>query len=250
MCPFHTVGLTWSTFKTQKLNQRVVFFCHLKVYLGINNTKFLPHGIEVDSFSHPDFENKPGNDIMLLKLKTPATLNETVRIIDLPKPWNEKISKDCLVMGWGSSYFSNYSQSEDLKELNMALGDLTNCQPDILCREGNIGPAQGDSGGPLVCGDIAQGVVSFYLWKTKDYVTGYTRTSQHLLWINKIMRATHQIQRGIHIKGKAYYRVGRDDGYRGMHHKMEEARSHKEHITAYQASIEDRIRIFCGETAA
>lgn len=26
--------------------------------------------------------------------------------------------------------------------------------------------------------------------------------------------------------------------------------SHKEHITAYQASIEDRIRIFCGETAA
>ncbi|XP_056615216.1 granzyme-like protein 1 [Triplophysa dalaica] len=160
-----------------------------KVYLGVSDKKFLPHGIEVDSFPHPGFKNKPGNDIMLLKLKTPATLNKTVTIIDLPNPWNDKILKDCLVMGWGSMIHKHYSPSTVLRELNVTLKNLTHCfEPDVICNEDPFGPAQGDSGGPLVCKDIVMGIVSFNMEKTEGYLTGYTRVSQHLLWINEIMK--------------------------------------------------------------
>ncbi|XP_056615322.1 granzyme-like protein 1 [Triplophysa dalaica] len=161
----------------------------LKVYLGVSDTTLLPHGIEVDSFPHPGFENKPGNDIMLLKLKTPATLNKTVTIIDLPNPWNDKMFKDCLVMGWGSMVYKHYSPSTVLRELNVTLKNLAHCfEPDVICNEDPFGPAQGDSGGPLVCKDIVMGIVSFNLEKTEGYLTGYTRISQHLLWINEIMK--------------------------------------------------------------
>ncbi|XP_056614768.1 granzyme-like protein 1 [Triplophysa dalaica] len=163
--------------------------CTLKVYLGVIDTTLLPTGIEVNSFPHAGFENKPGNDIMLLKLKTPATLNKTVTIIDLPNPWNDKILKDCLVMGWGSMIYKHYSPSTVLRELNVTLKNLTHCfEPDVICNEDPFGPAQGDSGGPLVCKDIVMGIVSFNLEKTEGYLTGYTRISQHLLWINEIMK--------------------------------------------------------------
>ncbi|KAI7791096.1 granzyme-like protein 1 [Triplophysa rosa] len=162
---------------------------HLKVYLGVSDTTLLPTGIEVDSFPHSSFENKPGNDIMLLKLKTRATLNKTVTIIDLPNPWNDKILKDCLVMGWGSTKYDHYSPSTVLRELNVTLKDLTNCfEPDVICNEDPFGPSQGDSGGPLICGGIAMGIVSFHMKKTEGYLTAYTRVSQHLQWINEIMK--------------------------------------------------------------
>ncbi|KAA0712210.1 Mast cell protease 3 [Triplophysa tibetana] len=161
---------------------------HPKVYLGVSDTKFLPHGIEVDSFPHPDFKNSMGNDIMLLKLKTPVTLNKTVTIIDLPNPWNDKISKDCLVMGWGSTKYDHYSPSTVLKELNVTLTSDTNClEPDIICHKGKVGPSLGDSGGPFVCGGVAQGIVSFHINISGDYISGYTRITHHLLWIKTVM---------------------------------------------------------------
>jgi len=47
----------------------VVIFSHLKVYLGVNDTNFLPDGVAVDPIPHPHFiNNKPGHDIMLLKV--------------------------------------------------------------------------------------------------------------------------------------------------------------------------------------
>ncbi|XP_056615646.1 granzyme B-like [Triplophysa dalaica] len=163
-------------------------FRHPKVYLGVSDTKFLPHGIEVDSFPHPGFKNNMGNDIMLLKLKTPVTLNKTVTIIDLPNPWNDKISKDCLVMGWGSTIYDHDSPSTVLRELKVTLTSDANCgKPDIICHKGKVGPSLGDSGGPFICGGVAQGIVSFYIGISEDYISGYTRISQHLLWINKVM---------------------------------------------------------------
>uniref|UniRef100_A0A671M204 Si:ch211-212d10.1 n=1 Tax=Sinocyclocheilus anshuiensis TaxID=1608454 RepID=A0A671M204_9TELE len=72
----------------------------LMAYLEIDDTNFLPDGVEVDPLPHPEF-SITGHDILLLKLKTPATLNRTVNTITLPKPENEEISKDCMVMGWG-----------------------------------------------------------------------------------------------------------------------------------------------------
>ncbi|XP_016340670.1 granzyme-like protein 1 [Sinocyclocheilus anshuiensis] len=86
---------------------------HLMAYLEIDDTNFLPDGVEVDPLPHPEF-SITGHDILLLKLKTPATLNRTVNTITLPKPENEEISKDCMVMGWGWKKYDHVSPSNCL----------------------------------------------------------------------------------------------------------------------------------------
>ncbi|KAK2906955.1 hypothetical protein Q8A67_005940 [Cirrhinus molitorella] len=168
---------------------------HLMVYLGVNDTNFLPDGIEVDPIPHPKFSMKTGDhDIMLLKLKTPATLNKTVSIITFPKTENEEISKDCTVMGWGWQDYHHESPSSVLKEESVTLIDSANCgMADALCTEGSTGPARGDSGGPLVCGGVAQGIVSFYQkQKNGDHLAVYTHISHYLPWIHHTMNSSTQ----------------------------------------------------------
>uniref|UniRef100_A0A8C1L295 trypsin n=1 Tax=Cyprinus carpio TaxID=7962 RepID=A0A8C1L295_CYPCA len=163
---------------------------HLMVYLGVNDTNFLPDGIEVDPVPHPKFnKNRTDHDIMLLKLKTPATLNKIVSTIAFPKPENEQIQKDCMVMGWGWKKFHDESPSNVLKEANVTLIDSENCgTADTLCTEGSTGPAPGDSGGPLVCGGVAKGIVSFFkIKRNADPLTVYTHISRYLSWIQSIM---------------------------------------------------------------
>ncbi|XP_058616171.1 mast cell protease 1A-like [Onychostoma macrolepis] len=136
---------------------------HLMVYLGVDDTNLLPDGVEVHPYPHPKFTTKRnGHDIMLLKLKAPATFNKSVKTITFPKTENEAISKDCMVMGWGWKEYHHESPSNVLKEANVTLIDSENCGvADTLCTEGSTGPTQGHSGGPLVCGGVAQGIVSF-----------------------------------------------------------------------------------------
>ncbi|KTF73677.1 hypothetical protein cypCar_00046040 [Cyprinus carpio] len=167
---------------------------NLMVYLGAGDTKYLPAGVDVDPIPYPGFNMKrTGHDIMLLKLKTPANLNRTVNTIALPKPGNEKISKDCMVMGWGWQNYDNESPSDVLKEAKVTLIDSENCgTADTLCTQESAGPAQGDGGGPLVCGGVAQGIVSFYNTKTKPYLTVYTHISHYFSWIHDHMKPTQQ----------------------------------------------------------
>ncbi|KAK2906956.1 hypothetical protein Q8A67_005941 [Cirrhinus molitorella] len=170
---------------------------HLMVYLGVSDTSLLPDGVEVDPIPHPEFTMKrPGHDIMLLKLKTPATLNKTVSTITFPKKENEKISENCMVMGWGWQDYHHMSPSNVLKEATVTLIDSENCgTPDTLCTEGSTGPARGDSGGPLVCGGVAQGIVSFYKSKDNgDHLSVYTYISHYIPWIQRIMNSSTQQQ--------------------------------------------------------
>ncbi|KAF4097668.1 granzyme G-like [Onychostoma macrolepis] len=170
---------------------------HLMVYLGVHDTNCLPDGVEVDPFPHPKFNmRRPDHDIMLLKLKTPATLNKNVSTVALPKPENEAISKDCMVMGWGWKEYHHESPSNVLKEAIVTLIDSENCGvADTLCSEGSTGPAQGDSGGPLVCGGVAQGIVSFSKDNgNTDHLMGYTHISHYLSWIHDNMKPPTQQQ--------------------------------------------------------
>nr|XP_055074601.1 chymase-like [Misgurnus anguillicaudatus] len=162
---------------------------HLRVYLGVDDTNDLPEGIEVDAFPHKGFVNKPGDDIMLLKLKTPATLNKTVNIIDLPKAMGEEITSNCMAMGWGWQEYNEGTPSSVLKEVNLTLLDSENCDtPHTLCTKEEVGPARGDSGGPLICGNVPQGIVSYYITdESTTYLTMYTKISHYLPWIHKIM---------------------------------------------------------------
>ncbi|XP_058617099.1 mast cell protease 2 isoform X2 [Onychostoma macrolepis] len=170
---------------------------HPMVYLGVNDTKHLPDGVEVEPFPHSEFNmNSTGHDIMLLKLKSPATLSKTVSTITFPKTKNEAISKDCMVMGWGWKKYHHESPSNVLKEANVTLIDSENCgTADTLCTEGSTGPARGDSGGPLVCGGVAQGIVSFSKDKANaSYLAVYTHISHYLPWINHTIKSPTQQQ--------------------------------------------------------
>nr|XP_055074362.1 mast cell protease 2-like [Misgurnus anguillicaudatus] len=163
---------------------------HLMVYLGVNDTNHLPEGIEVDAFQHKGYvDKKPGDDIMLLKLKTPATLNKMVNIIALPETNKEKIPSNCMVMGWGWQEYNKWTPSSVLREVNLTLLDSENCAtPHTLCTKEEAGPARGDSGGPLICGNVPQGIVSYYkMNESTSYLTMYTNISHYLPWIHKIM---------------------------------------------------------------
>ncbi|XP_065102249.1 granzyme G-like [Paramisgurnus dabryanus] len=165
---------------------------HLKVYLGVDDTNHLPEGIEVDAFPHESFVNKkPGDDIMLLKLKTPATLNKTVKIIALPETNREKIPSNCMAMGWGWKEHNEFTPSSVLREVNLTLLDSENCAiPHTICTQEKAGPTQGDSGGPLICGNVPQGIVSYYIPnESTRFLTMYTKISHYLPWIHKIMNA-------------------------------------------------------------
>nr|XP_055074727.1 granzyme B-like [Misgurnus anguillicaudatus] len=159
---------------------------HPMVYLGVDDTKDLPEGIEVDAFPHESFANEKGhNDIMLLKLNTSATLNETVKIIGLPKTRGEAFPSNCMVMGWGWQEYTYTSPSRVLKEVNLTL--IQNCaKPHTICTEGGTGPAQGDSGGPLICGNVPHGIVSYN--NDSGNITVYTEISHYLQWIHDTMR--------------------------------------------------------------
>ncbi|XP_065100267.1 granzyme G-like [Paramisgurnus dabryanus] len=161
---------------------------HLMVYLGVDDTNRLPEGIEVLAIPHPDFANEKGHDdIMLLKLKTRATLNKNVKTIDMPRTKGEAFPSNCMAMGWGWQEYTHTSPSNVLKEVNLTL--TQNCAtPDLIRTEGGTGPSRGDSGGPLICGNVPHGIVSFYNEST-GYKTMYTKISHFLPWIHKIMNA-------------------------------------------------------------
>ncbi|XP_059399415.1 granzyme G-like [Carassius carassius] len=167
-------------------------FNHLEVFVGVHDTNFLPDGIEVDPIPHPKFNMKrTDHDIMLLKLKTPVSLSKFVRTITFPNPENEKISSNCLVMGWGWKKYHEESPSHVLKEANVTLIDSENCgTTDTLCSKGSTGPALGDSGGPLVCGGVAHGIVSF----SSADLTAYTHIAHYLSWIHDEMKPPTQQQ--------------------------------------------------------
>uniref|UniRef100_A0A672P1L5 Chymase-like n=1 Tax=Sinocyclocheilus grahami TaxID=75366 RepID=A0A672P1L5_SINGR len=171
---------------------------HLMVYLGVNDTNVLPDGIEVDPVPHPKFNMKrTDHDIMLLKLKTPATLNKIVSTIAFPKPENEQIQKDCMVMGWGWKKYHDESPSNVLKEANVTLIDSENCarvfQVAPLTNSYLLYGVSGDSGGPLVCGGVAEGIVSFSETKSNgDHLSAYTRISHYYPWIQSIINPPTQ----------------------------------------------------------
>ncbi|XP_055072726.2 granzyme B(G,H)-like [Misgurnus anguillicaudatus] len=161
---------------------------HLMVYLGVDDTNRLPEGIPVLAIPHPDFVNKQGyDDIMLLKLKTIATLNKNVKIIGLPKTKGEAFPSNCMAMGWGWKEYTHMSPSNVLREVNLTL--IQNCAtPDLICTRGTAGPARGDSGSPLICGKVPHGIVSYLLPESSGYITMYTKISHYLQWIHDTMK--------------------------------------------------------------
>uniref|UniRef100_A0A8C6S6J9 trypsin n=1 Tax=Neogobius melanostomus TaxID=47308 RepID=A0A8C6S6J9_9GOBI len=162
----------------------------INVRLGEHNIA-MNEGTEqwIDSakiIKHPQYNSyNLDNDIMLIKLSRPATLNSYVRTVALPSRC-PVADENCLVSGWG-----NMSTAV----LETAIIDDRICKnsyPQLMtptcsaldsCLE-----ERGDSGGPLVCSGMLQGVVSWgYDCAMRDHPSVYARVCRFTSWIQSTM---------------------------------------------------------------
>ncbi|XP_033976926.1 plasminogen [Trematomus bernacchii] len=147
-----------------------------------------------------------GADIALLKLQTPAIMNDKVLPVCLPeKDFVVPSGTECYVTGWGET--QGTGGEGILKEtgfpvienkicnrpsyLNGRVKDHEMCAGNI---EGGTDSCQGDSGGPLVCHSqnryILQGVTSWGLGCANAMKPGvYARVSKFVDWIDTTIKA-------------------------------------------------------------
>uniref|UniRef100_A0A8D3DXR5 trypsin n=1 Tax=Scophthalmus maximus TaxID=52904 RepID=A0A8D3DXR5_SCOMX len=120
---------------------------------------------------HPNYSSyNINNDIMLIKLSKPATLNQYVQPVALPSAC-APAGTMCKVSGWGNT-MSSTADSNKLQCLDLPILSERDCEnsypgmitPAMFCAgylEGGKDSCQGDSGGPVVCNGELQGVVSW-----------------------------------------------------------------------------------------
>ncbi|XP_029593925.1 trypsin-2-like [Salmo trutta] len=110
---------------------------------------------------HPNYSSyNIDNDIMLIKLSKPATLNTYVQPVALPTSC-APAGTMCTVSGWGNT-MSSTADSNKLQCLNIPIlsySDCNNSYPGMITNamfcagylEGGKDSCQGDSSGPVVC---------------------------------------------------------------------------------------------------
>uniref|UniRef100_A0A8C2WPB7 Plasminogen n=1 Tax=Cyclopterus lumpus TaxID=8103 RepID=A0A8C2WPB7_CYCLU len=147
-----------------------------------------------------------GADIALLKLESPALINDKVLPVCLPeKDFIVPSGTECYVTGWGET--QGTGGEGILKEtgfpvienkicnrpsyLNGRVKDHEMCAGNI---EGGTDSCQGDSGGPLVCHSnnryLLQGVTSWGLGCANAMKPGvYARVSKFVDWIDRTIKA-------------------------------------------------------------
>ncbi|OCT71201.1 hypothetical protein XELAEV_18034179mg [Xenopus laevis] len=140
------------------------------------------------------------NDIMLIKLSSPASLNAAVNTVPLPSGCSAA-GTSCLISGWGNT-LSNGSNYPDLLQcLNAPILTDAQCNSaypgeitaNMICvgfMEGGKDSCQGDSGGPVVCNGQLQGVVSWgYGCAMRNYPGVYTKVCNYNSWIQSTIAA-------------------------------------------------------------
>ncbi|XP_072260829.1 mast cell protease 1A-like [Pyxicephalus adspersus] len=141
---------------------------------------------------HPEYDlDITNNDIMLLKLTSPAQLNRYVQPIELPTSTSD-LPKDvpCSVAGWG--LIDKIHGTDKLFETNVTIVSRRLCHryyPDLtdgmICAGSNTkitDSSQGDSGGPLICRGVQEGIVSFGYHHPPGV---YSRVGKYLDWIRQ-----------------------------------------------------------------
>ncbi|KAM3613529.1 uncharacterized protein V6R79_000970 [Siganus canaliculatus] len=120
---------------------------------------------------HPSYNSwTTDNDIMLIKLSTPAVLNQYVQPIALPSGC-ASAGTMCTVSGWGNTE-NPAVDGDSLQCVEVPILSDSVCEnayPGMISNamfcagylEGGKDSCQGDSGGPVVCNGVLQGVVSW-----------------------------------------------------------------------------------------
>uniref|UniRef100_A0A8C0JC68 Peptidase S1 domain-containing protein n=1 Tax=Chelonoidis abingdonii TaxID=106734 RepID=A0A8C0JC68_CHEAB len=205
--------------------------CHVQcVRLGEHNIQHLDWTEQLrlseKMIRHPGYNSaSKDNDIMLIKLLTPANLNKNVQPLELPTSCPSP-KEECVVSGWGTTkspqlYFppvlhcgkvSIFSQeqcrsiypryyTENMLCAGVLEGGVDSCQSrelsSLRCRFDNVVSEvhsclsflAGDSGGPLLCNGKLQGIVS---WGTQTCALPnkpgvYVTVCKYVDWIRETM---------------------------------------------------------------
>ncbi|XP_049631518.1 serine protease 1 [Suncus etruscus] len=175
----------------------------IQVRLGEHNIEVLEGGEQFINSAkvirHPQYNaNNIDNDIMLIKLSTPATLNARVASVSLPSSCAAAGTK-CLISGWGNTLSNGYNYPELLQCLQAPILSDSVCRnaypgqisSNMICLgylEGGKDSCQGDSGGPVVCNGELQGIVSWgYGCAMKGKPGVYTKVCNYVNWIRQTM---------------------------------------------------------------
>ncbi|KAK1171496.1 plasminogen [Acipenser oxyrinchus oxyrinchus] len=176
-----------------------------KVFLGIFTEKADEPSKQVKDVERLVWGPK-GTDIALIKLTSPALLNDKVQPACLPeKNYIVPSGTECYVTGWGHT--KGTGGDGVLKETSFPVLDTKMCnRPEYLddrvkvhemCAgnlEGGTDTCQNDSGGPLVCYQdrsfVLQGVTSWGLGCANAMKPGvYARVSYFVDWIEKTIKS-------------------------------------------------------------
>ncbi|KAM5236884.1 kallikrein-14 [Ctenodactylus gundi] len=141
------------------------------------------------------------NDLMLLRLRTPARIGRAVRPIALAQTCASP-GTTCRVSGWGttSSPIARYPPALQCVNVNIFSdrecrraysGAITSGMVCAGVPQGGKDSCQGDSGGPLVCGERLQGLVSWGMERCAmpGYPGVYTNLCKYQSWIERTMRS-------------------------------------------------------------
>ncbi|XP_048196327.1 anionic trypsin-2-like [Perognathus longimembris pacificus] len=178
---------------------------YIQVRLGENNIKAVEGDEQfIDAAKiivHPHFDIKTAdNDILLIKLSSPASLNSHVSTVSLPSSC-APAGTQCLISGWGNTLSFGVHKPELLQCVEAPLLSQAVCKAsypgkitkNMVCAgflEGGKDACQGDSGGPVVCNGELQGIVS---WGNgcalRNYPGVYTKVCNYVDWIQDIIAA-------------------------------------------------------------
>jgi len=135
------------------------------------------------------------NDIALMKLSTPLSLNSYVKAVTIPAA-SYAASGNAVVSGWGTTSEGG-SVSSTLRKVTVPIITDAACrqsygQSDIvdsmICAgftAGGKDSCQGDSGGPLAIGNTLVGIVSWgYGCARPNYPGVYTEVAKFNSWIS------------------------------------------------------------------
>ncbi|XP_070620130.1 trypsin-like [Erythrolamprus reginae] len=169
---------------------------HLRLIDGSEQLKLSSKAIV-----HPDFNRKTlNNDVMLVKLLTPVTLNDKIKVMNLSTSCPET-GTECLISGWGTTRSPLTKYPNVLHCARITTISHKVCQSlyanyiseTMLCAgkmEGGTDSCQGDSGGPLVCNGELQGIVSWgpYICGQTGKPGVYVQVCNYLKWIRETMQ--------------------------------------------------------------
>uniref|UniRef100_A0A8C0JDW2 Peptidase S1 domain-containing protein n=1 Tax=Chelonoidis abingdonii TaxID=106734 RepID=A0A8C0JDW2_CHEAB len=176
--------------------------CPISVRLGEHNIQHLDWTEQLrlseKMIRHPGYNSaSKDNDIMLIKLLTPANLNKNVQPLELPTSCPSP-KEECVVSGWGTTKSPQCTVTPMLGGgLSFKGEGASSIYPryyteNMLCAgvlEGGVDSCQGDSGGPLLCNGKLQGIVS---WGTQTCALPnkpgvYVTVCKYVDWIRETM---------------------------------------------------------------